>query len=78
MRVTWEEPIAYDDTAYVEKMFNTHNSGDFFYIGSTGVEYVFKDLAGNTEECSFEVQITFGEKNKRYLRVNQLLRFIQS
>ncbi|XP_071815511.1 hyalin-like isoform X2 [Apostichopus japonicus] len=59
MRVTWEEPIAYDDTAYVEKMFNTHNSGDFFYIGSTGVEYVFKDLAGNTEECSFEVQITF-------------------
>ncbi|KAJ8046995.1 Hyalin [Holothuria leucospilota] len=59
MRVTWEEPIASDDTAYVEKMFNTHSSGDFFYVGSTGVEYVFKDLVGNTEECSFEVQITY-------------------
>ena len=55
--VTWALPQAMDNCAGDLIMISTHDSGDFFSIGTTLVIYTVYDQGGNSEECSFFVNV---------------------
>ncbi|ATA93289.1 hypothetical protein CGC54_02515 [Capnocytophaga canimorsus] len=56
-QVYWTEPTASDDCTQPPLMTQTHHSGDVFDIGTHTVNYVFKDIAGNTATCTFNVTV---------------------
>lgn len=57
--VTWAAPLATDNCPVV--LSATHNSGDFFALGTTTVTYTAIDASGNTTTCSFDVTISDNE-----------------
>lgn len=58
--VTWTAPTPNDNCPGVT-MTSSHNSGDFFPIGSTTVTYTATDAAGNSVTCSFVVSVADNE-----------------
>ncbi|XP_072172386.1 uncharacterized protein [Diadema setosum] len=55
--VTYTEPTATDNSGTSFLVSRTAESGDFFPVGSTVVEYVFSDPAGNTATGTFTVTV---------------------
>lgn len=55
--VVWTEPTATDDVDTSLTVDASHASGDFFPVGATLVVYTFTDDAGNSNICSFSVNI---------------------
>jgi hypothetical protein len=55
--VTWTLPQAMDNCAGDLVLVSTHDSGDFFPLGTTVVVYTVYDQGGNSEECSFFVNV---------------------
>jgi gliding motility-associated-like protein len=58
--VTWVSPTATDNCGTVTTI-STHNSGDFFALGTTQVGYTFTDASGNSVTCNFTVTVTDNE-----------------
>ena len=58
--VTWTAPTASDNCG-VTSFPSTHDSGDFFNVGSTTVSYSAMDAAGNGVTSSFTVTVTDGQ-----------------
>jgi len=58
--VTWIEPTATDNVGVIS-FDSTHNSGDTFPVGSTTVTYTASDAAGNSDDSSFTVTVTYIE-----------------
>ena len=56
--VTWTPPIP-DPTCDATTTSSTNNPGDTFPIGTTTVTYVVTGSNGNTNECSFDVTVTY-------------------
>ncbi len=56
--VTWIPPTA-DPNCDAVITSSTNNPGDAFPIGTTTVTYVVTDNNGNTNECSFDITITY-------------------
>lgn len=54
-QVSWNLPQFSDNCEYV--VTNSHNSGDSFPVGTTLVTYTVSDPAGNTTQCSFQVEV---------------------
>ena len=54
--VIWADVVNSDNCPDAE-VVSTHNSGDFFPVGSTEVGYTITDAAGNVASCSFMVNI---------------------
>lgn len=55
----WIEPTATDNCDIPLTYFSrSHAPGDSFPVGTTTVSYIFKDLAGNTKDVSFDVVVT--------------------
>ncbi len=52
----WAAPLVTDTCPQVE-VATTHNSGDLFPIGSTQVTYTATDAQGNSQQCSFKVNV---------------------
>jgi len=59
--VMWEEPFPVDNCTGVSIAGVTHNSGDFFPVGTTIVTYDIVDSAGNTTSCSFSITVEDNE-----------------
>ncbi|NET38487.1 MAG: HYR domain-containing protein, partial [Cyanothece sp. SIO1E1] len=60
--VTWTPPV-FEDNCPDATFNSSHQSGDFFSVGTTTVSYSGLDKAGNQAiECSFNVSITDNEK----------------
>ncbi|MDX2360737.1 MAG: HYR domain-containing protein [Crocinitomicaceae bacterium] len=57
--VSWIPPTFTDNCGAT--MTSTHNSGDFFPIGSTTVTYTVTDGTGNISICTFDVVVTDSE-----------------
>jgi len=55
--VSWTPPSANDNCAGYT-VTSSHNPGDFFNLGITTVTYTVTDIAGNTEICTFDVEVT--------------------
>ncbi|MDF1673696.1 MAG: HYR domain-containing protein, partial [Vicingaceae bacterium] len=53
--VNWTPPTYTDNCG--ASMTSTHNPGDFFNVGTTGVTYTVTDSAGNVSTCSFNVNV---------------------
>ena len=53
--VVYTPPTAFDNCNVT--VTSTHNSGDFFAIGTTTVTYTAADGCGNTAVCSFDVTV---------------------
>ena len=53
---TWNEPTATDNCG-VDLVESSHNSGDFFSVGTTTVTYTATDLHGNQFSSSFAVTV---------------------
>ena len=62
--VTWQQPTATDNSGIVTLQTNSHDSGDTFNVGVTTVSYTFVDSVGNTDTCTFDVEIVQG--NRRF------------
>lgn len=60
--VTWAAPTATDNCVVVNTT-SSHNSGDYFPIGTTTVTYTFTDGNNNSSTCSFDVTITGSTMN---------------
>jgi gliding motility-associated-like protein len=58
--VTWAAPSA-SDNCEIQSFTSTHNSGDFFPVGTTTVTYTLADTSGNVVTCSFDVVVTDNE-----------------
>lgn len=58
--VTWTAPSATDNCPGVV-LTSSHNSGDFFDVGTTTVTYTATDIAGNNVTCSFTVTVNDNE-----------------
>ena len=54
--VNWTEPRCLDNSGSVH-CTSSHKPGDTFPAGSTTVMYTATDEAGNTAECTFNVQV---------------------
>ena len=54
--VTWVEPT-FSDNVRVANVEKSHNSGASFDLGSTNVNYVALDEAGNRVSCQFTVSL---------------------
>ncbi|XP_072046539.1 hyalin-like [Amphiura filiformis] len=54
--VNWTEPIATDETSNVE-VISSHPPSQAFFIGKTGVAYIFRDRSGNVATCYFSVTV---------------------
>src|SRR5207253_313583 len=55
---TWTEPTATDNCGGSLAFFSrSHAPGATFSSGTTTVTYVFKDAAGNTTNCSFDITV---------------------
>ncbi|XP_072014231.1 uncharacterized protein [Amphiura filiformis] len=57
LQVTWVEPTATDETSTVN-VFLTNRPGDSFTVGTTRVNYIFRDDANNQAICTFDIVIT--------------------
>ena len=57
--VTWTPPTYTDNCGAT--MTSSHNSGDYFAIGTTTVTYTVTDNAGNISTCIFDVTVTDSE-----------------
>ncbi|XP_033625680.1 serine-rich adhesin for platelets-like [Asterias rubens] len=55
--VTWNQPVASDNSGQTPNVQTTHQSGSSFSVGTTTVIYTFTDAAGNEATCSFNVNI---------------------
>ena len=53
---TWIQPTAFDNCPGVA-VSSTHNSGDFFPLGTTTVTFTATDAAGLTATCSFVITV---------------------
>jgi HYR domain/CARDB/Secretion system C-terminal sorting domain/Domain of unknown function DUF11 len=53
---TWAQPIA-TDSCGAATLTSNFQSGDLFEVGSTTVNYLATDAAGNTAACSFQVNV---------------------
>ena len=58
--VTWTAPTATDNCT-LDTFTSTHDSGDFFDVGTTTVTYTATDDCGNSTSTSFDVTITDDE-----------------
>ena len=58
---TWNQPIAFDNCDMAVSITSTHDSGDFFEVGTETVTYYAVDDAGNIDSCSFTVTILDNE-----------------
>ena len=58
--ITWTEPSAIDNCD-VQSLTSSHNSGDFFEVGTTTVTYTSMDIHGNMISGSFDVSISDDE-----------------
>ena len=55
---TWTEPTATDNCSGALTFFSrTSSPGSTFPVGTTPVTYIFKDAAGNTSTCNFNVVV---------------------
>ena len=55
---TWTEPTAGDNcSTSIAYDSRSHAPGSTFPVGTTTVTYVFKDAAGNTTNCSFNITV---------------------
>ena len=57
-QVIWQEPIATDNSGMATLQSQTHQSGQYFSVGSAQVTYIFADLSGNVASCIFSVTVT--------------------
>jgi gliding motility-associated-like protein len=55
--VTWPAIKAVD--CNLNKTISNYNSGDFFPVGNTTVNFTASDKSGNEQHCSFNVSVTF-------------------
>ncbi|XP_038068280.1 mucin-3A-like isoform X2 [Patiria miniata] len=62
--VTWTEPVGADNSGSVS-ISRSSAPGDLFTLGSSLVNYVFTDVAGNEATCSFIVTVTSDTRAKR-------------
>lgn len=53
--VTWQEPVAFDNSGVEPTVIKTHEPGSSFQVGTTQVSYIFRDNAENEATCSFAV-----------------------
>ncbi len=53
----WQTPTATDNCDTNVAIAGSHNSGDTFPVGTTTVVYTATDNAGNSVNCSFEVEV---------------------
>ncbi len=53
--VNWTPPTFTDNCSAT--MVSTHNTGDYFNVGTTTVTYTVTDLSGNVSNCSFDVTV---------------------
>ncbi|XP_072051852.1 hyalin-like [Amphiura filiformis] len=65
--ITWQPPSVRDNSGSIQSQTSTHNSGDFFGIGATTVEYMASDASGNIGRCSFQVAIVTGDEERPML-----------
>ena len=55
--VTWMEPEFTDNSGGAITVTKSHDSGDVFPLGTTSVEYLATDRAGNTRSCTIYVDV---------------------
>ncbi|XP_070540818.1 uncharacterized protein [Ptychodera flava] len=55
--VSWTPPSATDNSGEAVIMVSSHEPGDFFPIGTSGVTYQLSDPSQNVATCSFEVNV---------------------
>eukprot|EP00057_Strongylocentrotus_purpuratus_P028698 XP_011683172.1 PREDICTED: uncharacterized protein LOC578978 isoform X16 [Strongylocentrotus purpuratus] len=67
--VTWEEPIAFDDSGSVSVTRNLA-PGSSFPVGTTEVIYTFTDESGNTNFCAFDVTVIANVDNTDPVVIN--------
>ncbi|XP_072013682.1 uncharacterized protein [Amphiura filiformis] len=60
LSVSWIPPTAFDAEGPVD-LLQTHRPGDTFVLGTTTVQYIFTDQAGNRASCIFTVTIEEGQ-----------------
>lgn len=58
--VSWIPPTANDNCAGYT-VTSSHHPGDFFNLGITSVTYTVTDAGGNTQTCTFDVEVTDNE-----------------
>ncbi|XP_071943766.1 uncharacterized protein [Antedon mediterranea] len=58
--VTWNEPVATDNSGE-NTLTSDYKSGSMFYFGETVVAYTIVDPSGNSNSCSFTVNVTDNE-----------------
>ncbi|XP_072026884.1 uncharacterized protein [Amphiura filiformis] len=63
--INFKEPRATDDTSEPILVFSSHAPRDRFPAGTTRVTYTYRDNAGNTVDCGFNVILT-----ENYLNMN--------
>ena len=66
--VTWQQPIATDNSGMVNLQSQSHQSGEAFPVGMTQVTYIFINPSGKTATCTFMVTITEGKLQDRYFQ----------
>lgn len=58
--VTFNNPDATDNSGSVTLVTQSHQTGSFFQVGSTTVEFEYRDPSGNTASCTFIITIIEG------------------
>ena len=70
-------PIAYDncDVSFDTIKLDTsgYSSGDLFPIGTTEISYVYRDLSGNADTCSFQVTVEDNQKPELVCRADTFM-----
>ncbi len=61
--VFWLVPTPTDNSGQARIIFNTHNPGDIFFVGTTAVSYIAQDGFGNIGSCTFSVIVSTGKLN---------------
>ncbi len=58
--VTWTEPTATDNVTPANQISRlaTHQPNQAFLVGTTNVQYIFTDQAGNIATCAFNVIVS--------------------
>ncbi|XP_006817015.1 hyalin-like, partial [Saccoglossus kowalevskii] len=59
--VTWNEPVASDNSGYIASLIKSKTSGDEISIGQTTVTYRAEDQTGNVGTCVFVITVTDDE-----------------
>lgn len=62
VEVTWDEPIATDDSVTIIQGEPTFDPGFCFLEGVNSVLYTFMDPSGNTAMCIFDVTVRLAGK----------------